>query len=503
MSSERLARLRVVAGEIHDLERTASLLAWDQETMLPPDGGAARAEQRATVGRVVHERLVSDELGRLLEELRSEEEALPDDSDDAGLIRYLRREHEKARRVPTELRAELSRAGALGLGAWLQARERRDFEVLRPHLERQLELKRRYIECFAPYDDAYDVLLDDYEQGQTAAETERVLEHLKRELVPLVTAVRERGGDEDGSLRGPFPVDPQAAFTHALVERLGFDERSWRLDRSEHPFTAGLSIGDIRLTTRFNERNLSGVFAALHEFGHGLYERQVAPELDRTPLAGGASAALHESQSRMWENLVGRSRAFWTSAYDDLRTALPDALGDVDLDRFYRAINQVRPSLVRVDADEITYNLHIVLRFELERDLLAGRLEVRDMPAAFDERMVSYLGLEPPDVTLGVLQDIHWGDATFGYFPTYSLGNVMSVQIWERARGDLGDLDAQVERGELGGLREWLREHLHRHGRKFTPRETLLRAAGAPIDPEPYVRYLKGKLGEVAGVAVP
>src|SRR5438067_859890 len=499
--SQQLGRLRVIAGETHDLERTAHLLAWDQETMLPPEGARARAEQWATIGRVVHGRLVSDELARLLDELRPEEEAFGPESDEAALIRVLRREHEKARRVPTELRAELSRAGALGLGAWLQAREQRDFEVLRPHLERQLELKRRYIDCFEPYDDPYDVLLDDYEQGMTTAETERVLEHLKRELVPLVQAVRDAGAVEP--LQGPFPVERQGPFVGALLERLGFDERSWRLDRSEHPFTAGLSIGDIRLTTRFQEHNLSGVFASMHEFGHGLYERQVAPELDRTPLAGGASAALHESQSRMWENLVGRSRPFWTWAYDDLRAALPDALRDVDLDRFYRAINRLRPSLVRVDADEITYNLHIVLRFELERDLLAGRLEVRDMPAAFDERMVSYLGLEPPDVTLGVLQDIHWGDATFGYFPTYSLGNVMSVQIWERARGDVGELDAQLERGEFGELREWLREHLHRHGRKFTPGETLRRAAGAEIDPEPYVRYLKGKLGEVAGVAVP
>jgi carboxypeptidase Taq len=494
----RLERLRVLAGEIHDLERTTSLLAWDQETMLPPDGAGARAEQRATIGRVYHERLVSDELGRLLDDLRGEEEALPYDSDEASLIRLMRREHEKARRVPTELRAELSRAGALGLGAWLEARERRDFEILRPHVEGQLELKRRYLECFEPYDDPYDVLLDEYEHGLTTAEAERVLEHLKRELVPLVRAVT----DDGEGLRGPFPVERQAAFARALLERLGFDPRSWRLDRSQHPFAAGLSITDVRLTARFDEDSLSGVFASMHEFGHGLYERQIAPSLSRTPLAVGASAALHESQSRTWENLVGRSRAFWTYAYDDLRTALPEALRDVELDRFYRAINRVRPSLIRVDADEITYNLHIVLRFELERDLLAGRLEVRDMPDAFSERMVSYLGLEPPDVTLGVLQDIHWGDATFGYFPTYSLGNVISVQIWERARGDLPDLDVQLGNGEFGALREWLREHLHRHGRKFPPGETLRRAAGSEIDPEPYVRYLKGKLGEVAGAPV-
>jgi len=478
-----LERLRTLLGEIYDLERVGFLLAWDQETTMPPEGAAARADQRATIGRAAHERLVSDELGRLLEELRGEEESLPYESDEASLIRVARHDHEKASRVPTELRAQILRAGALGLGAWLEARERRDFDVLRPHLERLLELKRRYIECFEPAGDPYDVLLDDYERGFTTAETESVFAHLKRELVPLVEAAREADGDEP-ALEGPFPIDGQRAFSLDLLERLGADRRSWRLDHSEHPFTANLAIADIRLTSHFREAHLGGIFAAIHEFGHGLYERQISPALARTPLAGGASSALHESQSRMWENLVGRSHAFWRFAYGDLRAALPEALGDVELDRFFRAVNRIRPSLTRVDADEITYNLHIVLRFELERELLAGRLEVRDLPAAFDERMHGYLGLEVPDARAGVLQDIHWADATFGYFPTYSLGNVMSVQIWEQAAAELGDLDGRIERGAFGDLREWLREHLHRHGRKFTPRETLVRAAGSEIDPE-------------------
>jgi carboxypeptidase Taq len=496
--SDAFERLKIRVGEIYDLERAGFLLAWDMETTMPPDAALARAEQRATIGRTAHERLVSDELGRLLEELRGEEESLPYESDEASLIRVARREHEKARRVPAELRAELLREGALGHGAWLEARGRRDFEVLRPHFERLLALRRRYVQCFEPAGDPYDVLLDDYERGFTTAETESVLEHLKRELVPLVEAAREAEGEE---LQGPFPVEGQRAFARELLERLGFEPRSWRLDHSEHPFTASLALADIRLTSHFKETHLGGVFAAIHEFGHGLYERQISPSLARTPLAGGASAALHESQSRMWENLVGRSRAFWRFAYDDLREALP-GLREVEPERFFRAVNRIRPSLTRVDADEITYNLHIVLRFELERELLAGRLEVRDLPEAFDERMLGYLGLEVPDDRSGVLQDIHWADAGFGYFPTYSLGNVMSVQIWERARADLDDLDGRIERGDFGALREWLREHLHRHGRKFTPRETLLRAAGSEIDPEPYVRYLKGKLGEVAGVAV-
>jgi carboxypeptidase Taq len=496
--SDALTRLKVLLGEIYDLERAGYLLAWDQETTMPPDGAPVRAEQRATIGRAAHERLVSSELGRLLDELRGEEESLPYESDEASLIRVARREHEKASRVPTELRAEILRSGAIGLGAWLEAREQRDFEILRPHFERLLELRRRYVECFEPTEDPYDVLLDDYERGFTTAETEAVLEHLRRELVPLVEAARDADGEE---LTGPFPIEPQRAFSLDLLRRLGVDARSWRLDHSEHPFTASIGIADIRLTSHFRETQLSGIFAAIHEFGHGLYERQVSPSLARTPLAGGASAALHESQSRMWENLIGRSRAFWRFAYDDLREALPP-LRAIEPDRFFRAVNRIQPSLTRVDADEITYNLHIVLRFELERELLSGRLEARDLPDAFDERMHRYLGLDVPDARAGVLQDIHWADAGFGYFPTYSLGNVMSVQIWERAGADLGDLDERIERGAFGDLREWLREHLHRHGRKFTPRETLERAAGSAIDPEPYVSYLKGKLGEVAGVVV-
>jgi carboxypeptidase Taq len=500
--SDRLRRLQALVGEIYDLERVSSLLAWDQETTMPLLGAAGRAEQRATIGSVAHERLVSEELGRLLDDLASEEGVLEPESDEASLIRVTRRDHEKARRIPTELHGEMLRTGAIGLGAWHEARERGDFEVLRPHFERQLELKLRYLECFDADGDQYDVLLDDFEPELTTAEAERVLETLKQELVPLVEAVRQSGPDED-VLEGPFPVKGQKAFVYPLLDRLGFDARSWRLDRSEHPFAATMSIADIRLTSRFFEHHLGGVFASMHEFGHGLYERQISPALARTPLACGASAGLHESQSRMWENLVGRGRPFWTFAYDNLQAAMPAALGDVDVERFYRWINSIRPSLTRVEADEITYNLHVVLRFELERDLLAGRLEVRDLPDAFDERMLGYLGLEVPDHRTGVLQDIHWADVTFGYFPTYSLGNVMSVQIWERARSDLPELDGQIEQGEFGDFREWLREHLHQHGRKFWPSETLVRAAGAPIDPEPYVRYLKGKLGEVAGVAVP
>jgi carboxypeptidase Taq len=500
--SDALVRLKETLGTIHDLERIASLVAWDQETMMPPLGAEGRADQRATLVRLSHELLVSRELGRLLEELRSREDSLPYDSDEASLIRVVRRDREKALRVPAELRAELIRAGSLGLGAWLDARARQDFRILLPHLERQLELKRRYVECFDPAEDEYDVLLDDFEPGMTTAEAESVLEELKDELVPLVAAVPELDPAEDVARSGPFDLADQRRFSLGLLCELGFEPDGWRLDSAEHPFAMAASLRDVRITTHYHEHPLGGIFACMHEFGHGLYERQVSPSLARTPLATGASSALHESQSRRWENLVGRGRAFWTHAYPGLQETFPERLGAADLDTFYRSINRIQPSLIRVDADEITYNLHIVLRFELEREVLAGRLALADLADAFDARVHSYLGIEVPDVRFGVLQDMHWADFTFGYFPTYSLGNVISVQLWERARADLPELDQAFERGEFGDLREWLREHLHRHGRKFTPRETLERAAGSAIDPAPYIRYLKDKLETTFGVAV-
>jgi carboxypeptidase Taq len=500
--TDRLAGLKETLGTIHDLERVASLLAWDQETMMPPQGAEGRAEQRATLVRLSHELLVSDQVGRLLEELRPYEESLPYESDEASLIRVARRDHEKARRVPAELRAALSRAGSLGLGAWLEARARRDFRVLLPHLERQLELKRRYIACFDPTEDEYDVLLDDFEPGLTTAEAESVLEALKEELLPLVAAVPELDSAEDVARAGPFDLDAQRRFSLALLRDLGFEPEAWRLDPTEHPFAMAASLGDIRITTHLHEQHLGGIFACMHEFGHGLYERQVSPTLERTLLASGASSALHESQSRMWENLVGRSLPFWVHVYPALQEAFPERLGMASLDTFYRSTNRIQPSLIRVEADEVTYNLHIIVRFELERDVLAGRLALADLADAFEERVHAYLGLEIPDVRAGVLQDMHWADLTFGYFPTYSLGNVISVQIWERARADLPELDRALEQGEYRDLRDWLREHLHRHGRKFTPQETLDRAAGGPIDPAPYIRYLKSKLETTFGVAV-
>ena len=318
----------------------------------------------------------------------------------------------------------------------------------------------------------------------------------------MIRAVAETEPIDDSCLHGRFPRASQRRFALSVLERWGMDRAAWRLDKTVHPFATSFAPTDIRLTTNFHEDSLHGILSCLHEFGHGIYERQVDPVFTRTPLAEGVSSAFHESQSRMWENLVGRSLSTWAFFYPRLQEEFPEQFAGVPLETFHRALNKVQPSYRRVDADEVTYCLHIILRFELERAMLAGEVSLRDLPDAFDAKMREYLGLQPPDVVLGVLQDVHWSDMSMGYFPTYALGNVVSVQLWERATADLGDLDEQFERGEFAPLREWLRENVHTHGRSFTPQELLQRAAGSSMDPAPYLRYLERKLGDLVGAAV-
>jgi carboxypeptidase Taq len=491
-SYEKLAKR---LAEVADLRRTSLLLFWDQQTMMPAAGAPARAEQRATIERLAHELFTAEETGRLLEEARSYEETLDYDSVEASVIRVARADYEKATRVPSELRAEMTRAGSAGLQAWAEAKAKADFSLFLPALEHNVELRRRYVECFEPEEEPYDILLDDFERGTKTAQVRAIFDELKEELIPLAREAGERNGEaDDAFLRGSFPVDRQEAIAREGVELLGMRPQSWRIDHTAHPFAGG-SRGDIRLTTHFRESDLDSLFATMHEYGHGLYEHQVGPELERTVLGSGVSFGMHESQSRMWENLVGRSLPFWRFFYPRLQEAFPEQLGDVELERFYRAVNRVQPTLIRIHADEVTYNMHIILRFELEQDIVNGRVELRDLPQAWAERMDAYLGVEVPDDAHGVLQDMHWGSGSLGYFSTYSLGNVMSVQIWERALEDLPDLVEGFERGEFAPLREWLGEAVHRHGRKYLPAETLERVVGGPIDAGPYLRYLREKHG--------
>ena len=479
-------------GEISDLNRTSALLVWDHETKMPPLGAPARAEQSATLARLAHELVTAPALGELLEELRPLEESHDRDSFEASVIRVARRDYEKERRIPGELRAEMTRAASLGYRAWLEARAAAEFELLRPHLERRIDLTREYVACHEPFDDPYDVLLDDHERGMRTADVAAVFARLKEELVPLIAAIGEPV--DDSCLHGDFPPERQRAVSLAMLACWGMDDQAWRLDDTVHPFAVAIAESDIRLTARFEADNLIGILSCLHEFGHGLYDRQIDGRYSRTPLHEGASSGFHESQSRLWENVVGRRLSTWRFFYPRLQEAFPDQFGDVSLETFHRALNRVAPGTGRVDADEVTYPLHIVLRFELEREMLAGDVTPADLPEAFGAKLREYLGVEPAGVVDGVLQDVHWSDSSFGYFPTYAIGNVISVQLWERAMEDLPDLDREFERGEFESLSAWLREHVHRWGRALEPPELLERIVGGPLDAEPYLAYLRSKV---------
>jgi carboxypeptidase Taq len=487
-----LERLRVLLAEIADLRHAEQVMDWDSRVSMPPKGAESRADAAATMTRMIHERAVGDEMGSVLEELEPYERDLDPESMEAALIRVTRRDWDRYRRVPPQLAAELSHSSSIAVAAWDVAKAASDFASFQPHLERQLELKRRYIECFPETEDPYDVLLEDWEEGMTAARVTAVFDELRAGLVPLI----ERLGDvhvEDSFLRGPFPIAAQRKVSRRVLEAFGYSDDQWRVDDTPHPFAMNPGQGDVRLTTHYDESNLHSLFSSMHEFGHGVYEWGVAPELKRTSIGTGTSSAVHESQSRTWENLVGRSAGFWQWFYPQVQPLFPDVLGGVDRDAFVAAVNAVRPGLIRIDADEVTYGLHIILRFEIERDLFAGRIGVPDLPGEWNRRVREYLGIEVPDDARGVLQDMHWSIGLFGYFPTYQLGNVISVQIWERALADLGDPEEQFARGEFAPLREWLTEHVYRHGRIYPPEELVRRITGSDLDAKPYLAYLEGK----------
>jgi carboxypeptidase Taq len=504
--TEKYEELKSRLATIHDLRMARAILGWDQHTKMPPKAGPLRAEHLGTLDRFIHELFIDDEIGKLLEDARGYEESLDPDSDDACLIRVTRRDYEKASRVPPDLRAELTRSGAIALAAWVESREKSDFSIFLPYLKKNVELTHQYIDCFdgMGFDNAYDVLLDDFDEGLKTDAVRVVFDELKTGLVPLIAQIAEHTDRvDDSSLYGDFPTEKQRDFALVVLERLGFDHESWRLDPTVHPFAMSAGTTDIRLTTRYDEGNLgASLFASIHEFGHGYYEAGVDPALERTTLSSVTSMSLHESQSRMWENLIGRGLPCWRFFYPKLQEAFPAQFGDVELDTFYGAINKVQPSLIRVEADEATYNLHIILRFELEQEILSGELALDDLPEAWNARMADYLGIEVPDDARGVLQDVHWSGGAIGYFPTYALGNVISVQLWDQLRAELPQLDTQFEQGDFSEVGQWLRENLHRHGRKYNSSEMLDRIVGGPMDPAPYLRYLREKLGEIYGLPV-
>lgn len=495
---EKVQTLRSKLKDIVNLNNTAALLSWDQQTYMPPGGAEARAEQLATLSKISHHMFTSAEIGQLLDDLSGAN--FDYDSDEAALVRVVRRDYDQARKLPPQLVEEMSRTFSLGQQVWLQARAEKDFSQFQEILEKIVGLNIQVAEALGYEKEIYDALLDQYEPGMKTAEVAKVFAELKAELVPLVRAIVEHGEPvEDRLLQQAYDEGVQWDFSMILLQDIGYDLQRGRQDKAPHPFTSNFSVNDVRVTTRIH-RDLfpSSLFTSLHEGGHALYEQNSDQSLEGTPLAGGTSLGVHESQSRLWENVVGRSRAFWQFYYPRLQEYFPEQLKAAPLEDFYRAINKVEPSLIRVEADEVTYNLHIFLRFELEQDILNQRLKVADLPEAWNAKMEEYLGIKPPDDALGVLQDIHWAGGSMGYFPTYALGNVMSLQFYSQTLKDIPDLPEQYSRGEFGSLLDWFRQHIHRHGRKFTAPELIERVTGAKsIEAEPYLNYIRQKYSEI------
>lgn len=495
---DKINQLKKYINEITDIYTAVALLGWDQQVNMPHGGAEDRGHVLATLARIGHQKVTSPEVGQLIEDAGLEAAQDDPDSDDARLVRVSRREYVKRSKVPARWVAENAQATTIAQTVWEEAREKSDFSLFKPYLERVVALRREYAAFFAPYAHIYDPLLDDYEPGMKTAEVKAIFDEVRPQQVALIKAIAGKPSVHDAFLHIPFDEKAQWDFGVEVITAFGFDWNRGRQDKSVHPFTQSFGIGDVRLTTRFDpERAASALFSTLHEGGHGMYEQGIAPALRRTPLATGGSMALHESQSRLWENLVGRSLPFWKHFYPRFQSKFAGQLGSVDLMSFYRAINKVEPSLIRVEADEATYNLHIMLRMELEIALMEGKIEVKDLPEAWNARMKDYLGIIPPNNALGVLQDVHWSSGMFGYFPTYALGNLVSAQLWDAMCKDIPDLYDQFERGEYLGLLGWMRDKIHRHGAKFEPQELIEMATGSRIDPKPYLRYLVSKYSEI------
>ena len=495
----KLAELKRRLLELSDLGAAGAVLGWDQATYMPKGGAAARGRQGATLGRLAHEKATDPALGRLLDALAPHGDSLPRDSDAASLIRIARRDFERAVKVPSDFVARCSEMGSASYDAWTRARPANDFATMRPFLEKAVDFSREYAGFFAPYAHIADPLIDGPDEGMTTASVRKLFKELRAALVPIVRAIVAQQPADDSCLRGNFPEQPQLDFGLGVAKRFGYDLDRGRLDKTHHPFCTKFGSGDVRITTRVNANDISdALFSTLHESGHAMYEQGVDPAYEGTSLGSGASAGVHESQSRLWENVVGRSRGFWEHFYPALRQAFPGQFDKVPLERFYRAVNKVARSLIRTDADEVTYNLHVMLRFDFELDLLEGRLAVRDLPDAWRARFKADFGITPPHDRDGVLQDVHWyGGGVGGSFQGYTIGNILSAQFHAAALKAHPEIPAEIGKGEFATLHGWLRENLYRHGRKFSPDELVMRATGGPMSIGPYIAYLRGKYGEL------
>ncbi|MBI1390363.1 MAG: carboxypeptidase M32 [bacterium] len=496
----QLQTLRARLGEISDINNALSVLHWDQEVYMPPKGASGRALQLATLSSISHARATDPELGALLEDLA----AAGLKGDDAKLVSETLHDYRRAVKLPDEFVREFSLAQSRAFEAWVKARKDSDFAAFQPHLQTIVDLLRRRADYMGYEGSPYNALLEDYERGMRVDSLKPVFATLAKEQSRIVDAVTNSPHQpETAWLDQEWDEQTQWDFALQVAADFGYDLEAGRMDRSVHPFSTGFGIRDVRITTRLSKDELfMGLTGAMHETGHAMYEQGLREEDERTTLGEAISLGVHESQSRMWENMIGRGRAFWEHYTPKLREAFPLQMQDVSPEDVYRAVNRVQPSLIRVEADECTYNLHIVLRFEIEIDLIENRLAVKDVPEAWNAKVKQYLGLDVPGDAMGCLQDIHWSHGSMGYFPTYALGNLYAAQMFERIEKDVPLLWTGVERGDFSPLLNWLREHVHRVGRRMTAPELIQSITGKPLSPEPYLNYLKSKFGGLYQVSL-
>lgn len=492
--------------EIQRINSAASVLSWDQETYMPAGGGAARAEQIAILQGIAHQKLVSSDIERLLGSWLDLHTGLPLEQDgelwdesSRALLREVWRDYNRAKKLPSDFVMRLSRECSLAQQVWIEAKEQNHFKSFLPNLRNVLSLKREEAQHLGFQDSPYNALLDIYEPGSTIAALRPLFAQLKAQLVPLLKNIQNSAVQiDDGFLYHAYDQPRQMEFGRLVLIAMGYDFEKGRLDLSAHPFTTSFHPTDVRVTTRVHEYDLpSCLFSCIHEGGHGLYDQGLDPTHYGTPLGESVSLGIHESQSRMWENCVGRSRAFWRFFYPILQATFHHQLRAVDMEQFYKAINRVKPSLIRVEADELTYNLHIMLRFEIEQDLIEGKTNPEELPEIWNHKVKEYLGIAPSNDGEGVLQDVHWSMGAFGYFPTYTLGNLYAVQFYDQARLEIPNIEDEIAAGQLMVLRRWLGQKIHRWGRMFTPDHLSQRVTGVSLSPEPFLRYVERKYGEL------
>jgi carboxypeptidase Taq len=493
----------------HDARETAllssieSLLGWDERTLLPRQAAEYRADQMTLLAGMIHQRSTDPRVGEWLAQLADSPLAADPHSDPGTVIRQLKRTYDKQSRLPKALVEELARTAIEGQQVWEQARADDDFAAFRPILEKIIKLKREQADAVGYQECRYDALLDDFEPNELTSNVRRVLGALREDLVRLIRRIADSGRQPNlDILKREYPIAAQANFGLTAARQIGFDFERGRLDTTAHPFCSGVGPNDTRITTRYDERFFpSGFFSILHEAGHGIYDQGLRSEFFGLPPGDAVSLGIHESQSRMWENQVGRSRAYWTHQFPIAQRAFAAALRDVSLDDFYFAVNDVRPSLIRVEADEATYNLHILIRFELEQALLDDQLPVADLPEAWNQKYETYLGIRPPNDADGVLQDIHWSSGAFGYFATYSLGNLYAAQFFVQADKDLGGMQHAFAHGEFDPLRRWLNDKIHRQGECYTAGQLVERVSGQPLSHRYLIEYLQQKLEPLYGLS--